>query len=150
MISKETAQDIAADVHDIRPGWHQSGVVQALGELQEYPVDVVAVAAYAAARDENNRTPAVIPLPGEHWRIAYQHRATTTSTARRRCHQCGGWHRADEPHDDRRHVADPTDVPEYVAARAALASVATDTAGPESTPAPDPPTTQNGTQEADQ
>lgn len=149
-ISKETATNIAADVHTIRPGWHQSGVIAAIAEVRDYPVDVVAVAAYAAARDENNRTPAVIPKPGEHWRIAYQHRqASAVSTTRRRCHQCSGWHRPDEEHDERQSVASPDEVPEYVAARRALATVAPSTAEPDPTPAPDHHEAKSGTQEAE-
>lgn len=78
MMTKIQAEKIAAAVNTIRPDWDITGITAALGKARnEGEAWQVAIAAIAAAANTNNRTPAVLALPGEHWRPA---RLTTTPT----------------------------------------------------------------------
>src|SRR5690606_20906340 len=80
MITKFQAEKIATAVNAIRPDWDISGITTALGKARtEGEPWQLAIAAFAAAANSDNRTPAVIALPGHHWRPA---RLNATPTPR--------------------------------------------------------------------
>ena len=59
---------LAAVVHEIRDEWDEHGVTAILRKLSDKPLaDVSAAALYCAAYRTDQRTPACIALPGEHW-----------------------------------------------------------------------------------
>ena len=76
-LRSSTTQNPASDPLDalarlvahIRPSWGVPGIRKALGQCKADLCDVT-VAAVRAAREESNRTPAVIPLAGPHWPAA--------------------------------------------------------------------------------
>lgn len=57
-------------VSRIRPDWDPPGVAAKLSEAHTAgrPIGPLSIAALRAAQDQSNRTPAVIPLDGAHWR----------------------------------------------------------------------------------
>jgi hypothetical protein len=61
---------LAFVVNAVRPDWDRPGVLAKLNQATAAgkPLGQLAVAAIRAALDESNRTPAVIPLDGAHWR----------------------------------------------------------------------------------
>lgn len=71
MMTEIQAEKIAAAVQSLRPTWDAHGIKIALGKARtEGEPWQVAIAAIAAAADSSNRTPAVIAMPGNHWRPA--------------------------------------------------------------------------------
>lgn len=67
-ITREQARALAELVHLLRPEWDAQGILAAVAKAREKAsVDVVCIAAIRAAATPTNRTPAVIPLDGEHW-----------------------------------------------------------------------------------
>lgn len=87
MITKFQAEKIATAVNAIRPDWDISGITTALGKARtEGEPWQLAIAAFAAAANSDNRTPAVIALPGHHWRPARLNATPTPGPGRReRC-----------------------------------------------------------------
>ena len=67
-INGDQARAIAALVAALRPEWDLPGIRAALWEAKERgsPWNVAHAALYAA-QDPKNRTPAIIPMAGEHW-----------------------------------------------------------------------------------
>ncbi|MGD8214615.1 hypothetical protein [Aestuariimicrobium sp. Y1814] len=59
---------LAFIVASIRPDWGQPGILAALRKLEHKPLADVAMAAIHATERTDQRTPAFIPSPGEHWR----------------------------------------------------------------------------------
>lgn len=69
-ISEQQARALAFYISTaVRPDWQVPGILSALAEASQLTRDAGALAAAAvnAARQEKNRTPAVIALPGSHW-----------------------------------------------------------------------------------
>ncbi|MDA8439383.1 MAG: hypothetical protein M0Z51_11075 [Propionibacterium sp.] len=67
-MDRPQAQALAALVHALRPEWEPAGIMTALATARDRgDVFEVAQAAIYAASVKANRTPAVIPLAGEHW-----------------------------------------------------------------------------------
>lgn len=67
-MDRPQAQALAALVHALRPDWEPAGIMTALAAARDRgDVFEVAQAAIHAASVKANRTPAVIPLAGEHW-----------------------------------------------------------------------------------
>ena len=67
-MDRPQAQALAALVHALRPEWEPAGIMTALAAARDRgDVFEVAQAAIHAASVKANRTPAVIPLAGEHW-----------------------------------------------------------------------------------
>lgn len=84
-MTKEQAQALAEFLHMLRPGWDTAGIVAALGNARLMgTAGDLAIAAIAAAMDTNNRTPAVIAMPGAHWsHAALRHKSSANTTAPR-------------------------------------------------------------------
>lgn len=91
-LTKELAEHLAEQIREIREDWDVRGIVAALAKVRERPFFELALAARFAALDQSNRTPEVIALDGEHWRLARA--ALRTSSGRReladseRCDVC--------------------------------------------------------------
>lgn len=68
-ITRRQATALAELIHALRPEWDAPGVLAAIGEARDVgPAPMVAIAAIRAATTPTNRTPAVIPMEGAHWR----------------------------------------------------------------------------------
>lgn len=69
-IQDQTLRAVAFILNKIRPGWDQPGTVVKLAEAvaKGHDLSALTIAAVRAANDPANRTPAVIPLDGAHWR----------------------------------------------------------------------------------
>lgn len=67
-MTRAQAASLAAFIASVREDWGHAGIVAALGEARcmGTALDVAHAALSAASRVEN-RTPAVIALPGPHW-----------------------------------------------------------------------------------
>lgn len=60
---------LARLVHELRPDWDVPGIEAALGKVRnDSSAYELAVAALRASWRHENRTPAIIALPGPHWR----------------------------------------------------------------------------------
>jgi len=70
-ISRDDAQAIARWVHQIRPSWDLPGILAALSKRGDAQPSRLALAALAAAATASNRSPAVIAMDGNHWRIGH-------------------------------------------------------------------------------
>lgn len=70
---------LASLVHTIRPDWQEPGIRAALAKVADRPLLDVAVAAVAACRRLDQRTPAVIACDGAHWPKADAQRTYTES-----------------------------------------------------------------------
>jgi hypothetical protein len=85
---------IAELIHQLRPDWDKPGLLTHLDtarlRVSVTPADL-AIAAVKAADNPANRTPAVIPLDGEHWRE--HNRPLTTPQPPPMCKTCH------QPHD---------------------------------------------------
>ena len=90
-INHRQAVELTRFICQLRPDWDRHGVEHHLGKARDMAsAPDLAIAAIKAATNAHNRTPAVIALPGEHWRT------TTVETAPRhvvpageRCTTCG-------------------------------------------------------------
>lgn len=84
-LQKHQALYLAAFIHSIRRDWDEAGIFKALGDaLNMGTSSDLAIAAVAAARNEKNRTPAVIALQGPHWaHVQVQRKASANMTAPR-------------------------------------------------------------------
>ncbi|WP_206515563.1 hypothetical protein [Georgenia faecalis] len=70
-LEKNHAQALAAFITTLRPDWDPQGVYVALGKARDHgDAAQVAIAAIRAATTPTNRTPAVIPLQGDHWAVS--------------------------------------------------------------------------------
>lgn len=91
-MTKQQAEALAQFLHMLRPGWEEAGIVAALGNARLMgTAGDLAIAALAAAAEPNNRTPAVIAMPGSHWsHSALRHKssANTTPPRNRTCATC--------------------------------------------------------------
>lgn len=71
MMNFQMQKALAQLVHAIRSDWDVNGIIAALGTAREHgradDIRAITDAAVAAALDVKNRTPAVIPMNGEHW-----------------------------------------------------------------------------------
>jgi len=60
--------NIANEVHAVRPAWDVSGIIAALRKIPaDRDLEWSRAAALAAARNRGIRSPAVIPMGGDHW-----------------------------------------------------------------------------------
>lgn len=67
-ITRDQAEALAELVHALRPEWDPQGILAALAKARDRAdAPTVAIAAIRAAATPTNRTPAVIPLSGDHW-----------------------------------------------------------------------------------
>lgn len=65
------AKELARFIHQLRPDWDRPGIEHYLGKARDMaPGPDLAVAAIKAATSAHNRTPAVIPMQGDHWRTS--------------------------------------------------------------------------------
>jgi hypothetical protein len=99
-ITHDQASKLAAFVSAIRDDWDTAGLMKAF-ETARFRVGVtpadLAVAAIHASANPKNRTPAVIPLDGDHWR---EHvRPLVTPQPPGKCQVCHGYHTPDAPHN---------------------------------------------------
>lgn len=70
MLSELEAKYLAKALEAMRPDWQYAGILHALAAARlKAHKWAVASAAITAASDDNNRTPAVIPLDGRHWPV---------------------------------------------------------------------------------
>ena len=77
---------LAAVVHEIRDEWDEHGITATLRRCSDRPLaDVAAAALYAAIKRTDQRTPACIALPGEHWQALTRLRGETASAPEPRC-----------------------------------------------------------------
>lgn len=84
------ARALARFLHELRQDWQTPGIVHALGQARALaPAADVALAAIRAASTPTNRTPAVIPLDGEHWDTGRAPKPPRTLTRQERCSICG-------------------------------------------------------------
>lgn len=61
---------LAKFIHELRGDWDEPGLVDQISKAAIMAsAPAVAIAAIKAAASAKNRTPAVIPLDGEHWRV---------------------------------------------------------------------------------
>lgn len=68
MLTETESRALAAAIHSMRPDWEIPGIHKALGHARfKANKWVVAQAALAAAANQTNRTPAIIPMEGRHW-----------------------------------------------------------------------------------
>jgi hypothetical protein len=92
-ITNDQATLLAAFVAAIRDDWDTPGLMKAF-ETARLRVGVtpadLAVAAIHASANPKNRTPAVIPLDGDHWRE--HNRPLDTPTPAGKCEVCHGYH----------------------------------------------------------
>lgn len=70
---------IAFLVNSVRPDWHTQGVLAVLRDCPTGDVASTAIAALAATRRRDQRTPALIALDGPHWRLADASPASRTT-----------------------------------------------------------------------
>jgi hypothetical protein len=95
-----TLAAIANLIHQLRPEWDTTGIMSALVTARlrvgVTPADL-AIAAVKAASNPSNRTPAIIPLDGDHWRE--HNRPLTTPQPPGKCQVCHGYHTPDAPHN---------------------------------------------------
>ena len=75
--SGEWIARLANLVHTIRPDWQEPGIRSALAKVADRPLLDVALAALAACRRIDQRTPAVIACDGDHWPKAQAQRTYT-------------------------------------------------------------------------
>jgi hypothetical protein len=67
-MTQPQAVKLAAFIASIRHDWQRPGIEDALGKARHLASPAqLAIAAIEAARDDGNRTPAVIALDGRHW-----------------------------------------------------------------------------------
>ena len=76
--SGEWVARLASLVHTIRPDWQEPGIRSALAKVADRPLLDVALAALAACRRIDQRTPAVIACDGDHWPKGQQAQRTYT------------------------------------------------------------------------
>jgi hypothetical protein len=101
-INHTQAKALAAFIHTVRGDWGIEGTVTALGQARDQAdLETLARWAIRAALDANNRTPAVIAMPGAHREPAQTgaprrewpddaHRCRTCSEPQERCRRL--WH----------------------------------------------------------
>lgn len=76
-------------LHAFNPEWDINGNDAALGRARDLaPGPDLACAAIRAATTPGNRTPAIIALPGPHWRASSTDPRHTSATAGDRCAIC--------------------------------------------------------------
>lgn len=95
MMTKPQADATATLVATLRPDWDHTGIMAALALAQvRGPAHEVAIAAIRAAASPSNRTPAVIPLEGQHWNrpTSQTGAATVGPWDRRSCAKCSWFH----------------------------------------------------------
>lgn len=118
-LTPQQSRQLAAFVASLRRDWERPGIEAALTKARDLAPGVdVAVAAVRAAGIDSNRSPAVIPLPGPHWRESTTAPYFPPVPPHERCSVCGrgrpdclarsGGDHAFEP-DLRPAVAQPTE-----------------------------------------
>lgn len=126
-LSKAAAEHLAAFLAAVRPPdsrWDAPGTVKALGDATRRPdrpdAFQIAVAAVRAAAEPTNRTPAIIPRDGAHWRPPTPDQIPTPdASVGRRCPRCPAWTVPGDGHECT--PAEPT--ADYRAARAHLRQI---------------------------
>src|SRR6266498_3551837 len=99
-LTPEHAKHLTTLIGALRPDWDRPGIADAIWRAKDRGNAIEVCAAAIRACTPLSRTPAVIPMDGNHWR------ETTTKPARRatidavaRCGNCGGFHhRRSEEH----------------------------------------------------
>ena len=85
-LDQRQARALAAFIASIRPEWEPQGIYVALGKARDHgDAAQVAIAAIRAAATPTNRTPAVIPLQGDHWTAQAPARTASNSARAPRC-----------------------------------------------------------------
>lgn len=70
---------LAVLVHEIRDEWDEHGALSVIRKLSDKPLaDVAAAALYCAVKRTDQRTPACIGFPGEHWQAFTRAAGQTT------------------------------------------------------------------------
>lgn len=68
IMTEQEARALARAIELMRPTWQAAGIAHAIGQARlKANKWTVAIAALTAAAEDENRTPAVIPLDGRHW-----------------------------------------------------------------------------------
>lgn len=90
-ISGRALNALAAVLHELRPDWHEPGILDALAKARDSKQCRdgwhLALAAIRCAAEASNRTPRVITLEGKHWeeRVREPERKITTGAEVKRC-----------------------------------------------------------------
>lgn len=70
IMTEQEARSLARTIELMRPTWQAAGIIAALGQARlKANKWTVALAAINAAAEDENRTPAVIPMEGRHWPV---------------------------------------------------------------------------------
>ena len=94
------AKHLAALVEALRPDWDHPGVADAIWQARDRGNAIEVCVAAIRACSPLSRTPAIIPLDGNHWReIATKPARGVVVDAVARCGQCGGFHHRLSPCD---------------------------------------------------
>src|SRR5690349_5734876 len=68
IMTEQEARALARAIELMRPTWQAAGIAHAIGQARLRANKwTVAIAALSAASEDENRTPAVIPMDGRHW-----------------------------------------------------------------------------------
>lgn len=68
-MTETQAKNLTLLLASIRGDWHPQGIIKSLQVAKDKGTAAeVAIAAIRAATNPKNRTPAIIPMDGEHWR----------------------------------------------------------------------------------
>lgn len=89
-LTPQQNRSLAAFVATLRRDWDRPGIEKALDQAREVAAAAdVAVAAIRAAGIDTNRSPAVIPMPGPHWRESETTTRHPQTPKHLRCSTCG-------------------------------------------------------------
>lgn len=70
IMTEQEARALARAIELMRPTWQAAGITAALGQARlKANKWTVALAAIQCAAEDENRTPAVIPMDGRHWPV---------------------------------------------------------------------------------
>ncbi len=126
-LTPEHAKHLTTLIGALRPDWDRPGIADAIWRAKDRSNAIEVCAAAIRACTPLSRTPAVIPMDGNHWRETTTKptsAATLNASAVRRCPDCSGYHspacQCDPPEHERSHGRGAD------MARAALAALPTD------------------------
>lgn len=89
-LTPQQSRQLAAFVATLRRDWDRPGIEAALAKARDLaPAGDVSVAAVRAAGITTNQSPAVIPLPGAHWRESEKAPYFPPAPPHERCSVCG-------------------------------------------------------------